>query len=84
METTSPRLTAMRLALAQRAGFATIEAHTAHKRAEYAGDVRPHTEGAQEAAARRRLAAPAQVGFFLVRPAATSWFTDIRDRAPRR
>ena len=72
----SPRLAAMRLALAQRAGFATIEEHTAHKRAEYAAMcARIDAERAQEAAARRRLAAPAQVGFFLVSTNGTSWFT---------
>ncbi len=76
METTSARLAAMRLALAQRAGFATIEEHTAHKRAEYAAMcARIDAERAQEAAARRRLAAPAQVGFFLVSTSGTSWFT---------
>lgn len=76
METTSPRLAAMRLALAQRAGFATIEEHTAHKRAEYAAMcARIDAERAQEAAARRRLAAPAQVGFFLVSTNGTRWFT---------
>ena len=52
----SARLAAMRLALAQRAGFATIEEHTAHKRAEYATMcARIDAERAQEAAARRRL-----------------------------
>jgi len=72
---TSPRLAAMRLALAQRAGFATVEEHTAHKRAEYAAMcARIDAERAQEAAARRRLAAPAQVGFFLV-STGRGWFT---------
>ena len=72
----SARLAAMRLALAQRAGFATIEEHTAHKRAEYAAMcARIDAERAQEAAARRRLAAPAQVGFFLVSTNGTRWFT---------
>jgi hypothetical protein len=76
METTSPRLTAMRLTLAQRAGFATVEAHTAHKRAEYAAMcARIDAERAQEAATRRHLSAPAQVGFFLVSTSGTSWFT---------
>jgi len=73
--TTIPRLAAMRLALAQRAGFATIEEHAAHKRAEYAAMcARIDAERAQEAAARRCLSAPVAVGFFLV-STGRGWFT---------
>ena len=72
---TSPRIAAMRLTLAQRAGFATVEAHTEHKRAEYAAMcARVDAERAQEAAARRRLAAPVAAGFYLV-SLGRGWFT---------
>ena len=75
MQTTTG-LQNLRLKCAQRAGFATIEAHVKHRRAEHARMIaRIDAERAQEAAARRRLAAPAQVGFFLVSTSGTSWFT---------
>ena len=58
---------AIRLASARRAGFATIDEHTEHKRREHAAMcARVDAERAQEAAERRRLQAPELRGFFLV------------------
>jgi hypothetical protein len=75
----SARITAMRLASAQRAGFATIEEHTAHRRAEYdAMCARVAAERAQEAAERRRRHAPELRGFFLV-STGCGWWTVSED-----
>lgn len=67
MNPTTAGMIAIRLASAQRAGFATIEEHTEHKRAAHAAMcARVEAERAQEAAERRRLHAPELRGFFLV------------------
>lgn len=75
MTTPTAGLAAIRLASAQRAGFATIEEHTAHKRAERdAMMAQVDAERAQEAAERRRRHAPELRGFFLV-SLGRGWFT---------
>ena len=67
MTTPTAGMIAIRLASAKRAGFATIEEHTEHKRREHAAMcARDDAERAQEAAERRRLHAPELRGFFLV------------------
>jgi len=79
MTTPSARITAIRLASAQRAGFATIEEHTEHKRAERdAMHARVAAERAQEAAERRRRHAPELRGFFLVSTGG-GWWTVSED-----
>ena len=76
MTTPTAGMIAIRLASAQRAGFATIEEHTEHKRAAYeAMCARVDAERAQEAAERRRLHAPELRGFFLVSLGRGGWFT---------
>ena len=71
---------AIRLASAQRAGFATIEEHTEHKRREHAAMcARVDSERAQEAAERRRLHAPELRGFYLVSLGRGGWFTVSED-----
>ena len=70
---------AIRLASAQRAGFATIEEHTEHKRREHAAMcARVAAERAQEAAERRHRHAPELRGFFLV-SLGRGWWTVSED-----
>ena len=81
MQTTTG-LQNLRLKCAQRAGFATIEAHVEHRRAEHARMIaRVEREAAQEAAARRRLARPEAVGFYLVTLGRGWWTVTESERA---
>jgi len=80
MITPTAGMIAIRLASAQRAGFATIEEHTEHKRRERdALYARVAAERAQEAAERRRRHAPELRGFFLVSTNGRGWFTVSED-----
>ena len=79
MTTPTAGMIAIRLASAQRAGFATIEEHTEHKRRERdAMYARVAAERAQEAAERRRVHAPELRGFFLV-SLGRGWWTVSED-----
>jgi len=79
MTTPTAGMIAIRLSSAQRAGFATIDEHTEHKRRERdAMYARVEAERAQEAAERRRRHAPELRGFFLV-STGCGWWTVSED-----